>query len=50
MYLIDSKIKRAARLRGMSGDKANKYFDDTMKAIGKHAPKRETPKKGKKDA
>ena len=44
MLIIDSKIRRAARSRGMSGTKADKYFADTVKMLEKHAPKREAEK------
>lgn len=37
--MIEGKIRRAARMRGLTGEKFDNYVSDTYAAIGKLQPK-----------
>lgn len=37
--MIEGKIRRAARMRGLTGEKFDSYVSDTYAAIGKLQPK-----------
>lgn len=46
---IDAKIRRAARLRGMTGKRLENYISKTNDKIGALQPKQSEPKPTKKE-